>query len=132
MNLLRGMKLYTVHIPSGAPDAQERAIFLREGFNWSAFFFGAFWALYHRLWLQACVILLVNSFLMILARQQVVSFDTVALMQLGFQILIGYHANDWRRAKLSLSGYILADVTAADSLLRAEQRYFERVLHPAH
>jgi hypothetical protein len=128
MSFFRGVKIYTVHIPSGQSDAQEKAIFLREGFNWAAFFFGAFWALYQRLWVQALFILVFNMLLMTLIRDHMFASGGAGLIQLGFQIIIGFHANDWRRVKLGRQGYILTDVTAADSLLRAEQRYFERIL----
>jgi hypothetical protein len=128
MNPLRGMKLYTVHVPSGVDDAQEKAIFLREGFNWAAFFLGAFWALYQRLWLPALCIFLFNGVVMTLARDHMFSETGATVLQLGFQIAVGFLANDWQRAKLGRKGYVMSDVTAADSLLRAEQRYFERVL----
>jgi hypothetical protein len=51
-----------------------------------------------------------------------------ALVQLALNLMIGFHANDWLRARLSRRGYIMADISAADTLLRAEQRYFERYL----
>jgi Protein of unknown function (DUF2628) len=128
MSLLRGMKIYTVHIPSGTTDTQEKAVFLREGFNWQAFFFGVLWALYHRLWLQAFGIVCVNVVFMALEEKNMFSSHGMWVAQFGFQVAIGFLANDWLRAKFGRRGYILADVTAADSLLRAQQRYYERLL----
>ncbi len=122
------MKIYTVYIPAAAPDAQQKAIFLREGFSWSAFLFTGFWALYHRLWWPMLGIFLFNGALVSLQNAELLSPGGMAVLQLGFQVLVGFHANDWLRDKFAHRGYILADVTVGDSLLRAEQRYFERVL----
>lgn len=128
MSLLRGMKLYTVHVPSGVDNAQEKAVFLREGFNFPAFFFHFLWAFYHRLWLPGFLIMGVFVLFGIAQELGALSSPTLAILQFGFLVLIGYHANDWQRAKLGARGYVMTDITAADSLLRAEQRYFERTL----
>ena len=51
------MRFYTVHLPGGDDGAEDgtlgRAILVREGFNWLAFFFAPFWALAEGLWLAA-------------------------------------------------------------------------------
>ncbi len=122
------MKLYTVHVRPGAASAYERPIFVREGFNLYAFIFTMFWALYHRLWMPALGIFLVNAALMAMAKGQWFGMEGISIMQLGCNVLIGFHANDWLRVRLMKRGYIMADITAGDSLLRAEQRYFERLL----
>jgi hypothetical protein len=122
------MKLYTVHVRPGAASAYEKPVFVREGFNFYAFIFTLFWTLYHRLWLAALGIFLVNVAFMMMAKGQWFGMEGISIMQLGVNILIGFHANDWLRARLAKRGYIMADITACDSLLRAEQRYFERLL----
>ena len=127
MNIL-GMKVYTVHVRPGGPVGEQAPLFVREGFNWFAFLFHFLWALYHRLWAPAVVIFIVNAMLILLLREHVFSENGIVVLQLGFQFLIGAHANDWLRARLMRDGYILADISAGDSLLRAEQRYFERIL----
>ncbi len=127
-----GMKIYTVHVKPGVAHAQDKPIFLREGFNWMAFVFIGFWALYHRLWWQALAIVAFNIFIISLGEQHALSIESVNAIQLGLHVLVGYLANDWLRAKLQRRGYAMSDITAADSLLRAEQRYFERYLAASH
>lgn len=122
------MKLYTVHIKPGAASAYERPVFVREGFNFYAFILTMFWAFYHRLWLPAVLIFLANVGFAFLIKAQWFGAEGVGALQLGMNILIGFHANDWLRAKLMKRGYIVADITASGSLLGAEQRYFERLL----
>lgn len=41
---------YLIMTPPGAPAGTEKAIFIRDGFRWSVFFFPAIWLLVHRLW----------------------------------------------------------------------------------
>lgn len=128
MNPTAGMKLYTVHVRPNVAAAQEKPIFLREGFNWMAFFFTGFWALYHRLWWQTIAIVAFNIVVISLGENRVLAMESTNVIQLGLHVLVGYFANDWVRARLQRRGYVMSDITAADSLLRAEQRYFERYL----
>jgi hypothetical protein len=127
MNLL-GMKIYTVHVKPGTSVAERPPVFVKEGFNFFAFLFHFFWALYQRLWLPALGIFFVNVLLVLLVREHIVSANGMTALQLGFQFLVGAHGNDWVRARLSREDYVLADIAAGDSMLRAEQRYFERLL----
>lgn len=123
----RGMKIYTVHVRPEA-GAEPKPVFIREGFNFFAFLFSALWALYHRLWLPGFLLLALNGALMFFVRDGLMHQEVVTVIQLGVNALVGFQANDWRRAGLARRGYILADIAAADSLLSAQQRYFERAL----
>jgi hypothetical protein len=124
------LKIYTVHIkPEGG--LAQKPVFIREGFNIFAFCFTGLWALYQRLWLPCLVILLVNLFLIALLKMHVLHEVSTGFLDIGFHFFVGWQANDWLRTRLRKDGYIHADVTAADSLLRAEQRYFERTLAAA-
>lgn len=125
--MLPRMKIYTVHIKPG-PGAAENPVFVREGFNIAAFIFTGLWALYQRLWGVALLILAVNMAVILLGKAYIFTPPAMAIIQLGIQVLVGFHANDWLRARLRRKGHIIADIAAGDSLLRAEQRYFERYL----
>lgn len=122
------MKIYTVHIKPGVPNAAEKPIFIREGFNFWAFFFTIFWTLYYRLWLHTALIIAVNVVIVVLGNNYILGSESIGLIQFTIQLLVGFHANDWYRAALSKRGYIMTDITTGDNLLRAEQRYFERYL----
>jgi hypothetical protein len=122
------MKIYTVHIKPGEADAQEKPIFVREGFNLFAFLFTFFWAFYKRLWFAG--FLMLGFFLMLIAidSEHIMTPDSLAVIQLAFQLVIGFQANDWLRRGMAKRGYILHDIASGTSLLAAEQRYFERYL----
>jgi hypothetical protein len=120
------MKIYTVHAKSGVEGKYHSPVFVREGFNWHAFVLTLFWALYHKLWKPAAIIIAFQLFLELLAYWEAVSFLSMCAMQLGFNVLVGFQANDWLRAKLRARGMLVVDIVAADSLMRAELRYLER------
>lgn len=122
------MKIYTVHIKPGTVNPYERPVFVREGFNMYAFLFTFFWALFQRMWVHALGIFLVNLLLVLLVRYHFISAEGISIVQFAMSVMIGFHANDWLRGHLAKRGYIVADISAADSLLRAEQRYFERYI----
>jgi hypothetical protein len=122
------MKIYTVHLKPGLSLGEQKPVFIKEGINIAAFIFHFFWALYHRLWWVAFLVFAANVVLVFLMRSSVLTREGVVIIQLAIQVIVALQGNDWRRAKLTRKGYIMADVSAADSLLRAEQRYFERSL----
>lgn len=125
------MKLYTVHVRPDEPASHQKPVFVREGFNIFAFVLTVFWALYQRLWLQAAVLLAINIALISMRLHHTLNPLSMIILQLGYQSVIGFSANDWVRHRLARKGYIMTDVSAGDSLLRAEQRYFERYLASA-
>jgi hypothetical protein len=107
------VRLYTVHIPVGGQVPGEAPILLEEGFCWPAFFFSFLWALWHRLWLVA--FLLVLAILAIeTAMSQLGASDAVhGAVTLGVAVFVGASANDWRRRDLAKQGYRLTDIVAA-------------------
>lgn len=122
------MKIYTVHVLPDDVGVKQKPIFIKEGFNQFAFVFTLFWALYQRLWIPAILMLAFDIVLMMLLGAHIFAPPSIVGMQLIYHVFVGFQGNDWLRARLQDKGYILADVSAADSLLRVEQRYFERYL----
>ncbi len=129
--ILRGMKIYTVHIKPDMLHAIEKPEFVREGFNIFAFLFSGLWALSQKLWWQAALLIGLYVLMGLLASRGFIQLETSALANLGIQLIAGLQGNDWVRARLSRSGYVLADIAVADTALRAQQRYFERHMHVA-
>ncbi len=118
--------IYTVHINPSQTDPYENAKFVEEGFNWPALFFTGLWSLYKKLWLITVLIILLNVFVINIANSGAIADIGIVIIQLVIQIAIGMFANDLYRAKLKRQGYIIADIVSGDSLLRAEQRFFDR------
>ena len=124
------MRFHTIHVPANLAG-QERHLGhqvvglmpVKEGFCWPAFFFSVFWAIWHKMWLVAAGVVLVNlvaHFLIVLAgASQIVSL----LVGFGIAILLGYLANDIRRAKMKRNGYFERDVVIAPDIDSAVRRY---------
>ena len=117
--------VYTVHIDPSLPHPYEEAQFVEEGFNWRAFLFSAIWALYNRLWLFFAILICVSC-LIIAFSWHGISVMGIIFIQFAWHLFVGYTGNDWLRAKFKSKGFITADIVTGDSLLRAEQRFFDR------
>ncbi len=120
------MRVYTVHIdPLSAAD-DRGAQFLLEGCSWPAALFNIFWAIYHGLWDWALVLLAAG--LILGAAVELAGLDPVsaAALEIGFTVLVGLTANDWRRWSLTRRGYRLDGIVSGADLGAAEQRYFSR------
>ena len=123
------MRFYTVHLPASDEGVEDgalgRAILVREGFNWLAFFFAPFWALAEGLWLAA--VALIGSLAAIVVVPHVLGLGPLlpVILGLGYGVLAGMSGNDLRRAGLAARGYRLVEVVAAPSRAQALIRYAE-------
>lgn len=110
------MRLFTIHAelppspgPEGWPEPKARApILLREGFCLAAAVFGALWAAWHRLWLEAALLLALTVAAVLWLPDPVDGFAIMAL-----HVLWGFEARDRQRARLARRGQPLAAVVAA-------------------
>ena len=122
------IRIYTVHINPELPHAVEKSIFVREGFSWKAFMFGVLWTLYNRLWTISIALVAVMTLLGMAEEHKFISASSLSILQIALSLYVGFSANDWYRDSLARRGYITSDIVASDSDLRAQQRYFERVI----
>ena len=129
------MRFYTVHLPGGDGDAVGtalgRAVLVREGFDWLAFFFAPFWALAHGLWLAALPLIAAPAAFIAVPLALGLGPLLPAVLGLGYAVLAGLAANDLRRAGLAARGYRLVEVVAAPDCAQALIRYAESVIDPA-
>jgi hypothetical protein len=126
------MRIYTVHLrrtadPLFTPDLGAQ--FVREGFNWAAFFFTWIWALTCGLWIVAAILFAGDLCLALLF--EAVDLDSMSQLwaTLGWHVIVGFAAEDLRRWTLRLRGYALAEIVAAETVAAAERRFFDH--HPA-
>lgn len=120
------MRVYTIHLPPDVdpsdPRAFERAMLVRDGFNFAAFFFSVLWMLYHRLWLAALLTLvLLVAVGFGVDRLEITAFAAF-LVQLMVAILIGLEASSLRRWTYARRGWHLVDVVAASDYTEADAR----------
>lgn len=119
------MKVYTVHLRTWSAAPDREAVLVREGFCWPAFVFSAAWALYHRMWFVAALMLAAT--LGLAALQDVLGLDEFVVEAIGLVLAlwIGFEANDWRRAALRRRGFAEAGIVVAPGLEHAEHRAFD-------
>lgn len=122
------MAVYSVLAPSprsGGRDAgMERFVFVRDGFSWAAFFFGAFWMLWHRLWLVLLGYLVVVGALEFLLRLIGASMGARILIGFLIALLVGLEAASLRRWTLTRRGWRDHGIVIGDDLEGAERRFF--------
>jgi hypothetical protein len=120
------MTLYTAHRRAGG-GADEDMVLIVEGFCWPAFLLTVFWALWHRLWLTAAVILGLG--LGLDAGALGAGEASRAVLSLAIMALVGFSANDLRRRALRRRGNRSLGPVSGASREAAERRVFDR---PAH
>ncbi|MEL0105519.1 MAG: DUF2628 domain-containing protein [Rhodospirillales bacterium] len=127
------MRIYTVHIKrAGAgelKDPDRGLILIKEGFSWPAFLLTGLWALWHRMWLWAVVIIAANATLSLTVRA--LTSDTLiqGAISVGFALIIGFIGNDLHRRSLAYKNYREFGVVAADNVSAAEGRFFDNNPH---
>ncbi len=124
------IRIYTVHTkllssPPQATDHDDEVVLVREGFSWPACVLAGLWACWHRMWRHA-------AFLFGVAAGLIVFFDWMAVppaprlaVLLGYFLLVGFQANDWRRGDLARRGFDLTAVVAAPDGDAAALRFLE-------
>lgn len=118
-------RVFTVHTNPKAERPQESAQFVEEGFSLTAFIFSGLWAMYHRLWWPLVIIGAANALIFNFAENGAINEIGQGILQLALNLLVGFMANDWLRARLAREGLVLSDIVTGESLLNAEQRYFD-------
>jgi hypothetical protein len=123
------MALYSVHLKGSGFQSVAEAAFVRQAFNWKAFFFGPFWLARHRLWV-ALLLWVAAYLLLIAALRTVLSPEAAFPIGLALQIFLGLEANRLREAKLAAEGYHLVEIVAAPALDQAEATFYYRFEAP--
>ncbi len=119
------MRLYTVHVRRHWPDADRDLVLIKEGFCWPAFFLGPLWALWHRLWLAALVLLVADVALSGAALLLRLDGLSQGMVSVGFAAIVGFVANDLRRRALERRRFTFAAVVSAGGLEDAERRFLD-------
>ncbi|GGK32207.1 DUF2628 domain-containing protein [Salinarimonas ramus] len=111
------MRTYTVHLPGdarvGDPAAYERAVLVRDGFVWPAFFFSVLWMLWHRLWLAAIASVVALAAFSWALGALGVDPGAAVLANLLVSVLIGLEASSLRRWTYARRGWRIVDVVSA-------------------
>lgn len=127
------MKVYTVHL-KGSPDdlaALERAVFVREGFSWSALVFGPLWLLWNRLWLALVVVLALETGLALWSVFGAPARSITIALQCLLHVALALESAQLLRGSLARRRFQIMGLTHGARLSDAERAYFAQ-LRPAH
>ncbi len=119
------MRLFAVHIRRHGLDPHRDMELVEEGFCWPAFFFSLFWALWHRLWLVALILLALHLVLGLLIALMGPDPLSQTVLSVGLATIVGYAAGDLRGWTLGRQGFVIAAVVSAKDRFAAEQRFLE-------
>lgn len=122
------MTVYSVYEPaSDDKDVEARAdriAFVKEGFNWPAFFVPVLWLIFQRMWLELIVFLLVIAALPMLFGIEEFGRQVTGWATLALTMLFAFEANDLRGWALQRRGYRFAAVTSGRDRVDAERSFF--------
>jgi hypothetical protein len=122
------MAIYTVHLPpaKNGDESLQGAALVRDGFSRSAFVFGVFWLLRHKLWFWALIAVFVLAVIWLLP----VHFSLPLWISFGsslvFALLLGLEASVLRRDRLQRKGWQEVAIVSAPTVEEAERRFFAR------
>ena len=117
------MRIYTIHLPPRFGPLDADPVTVKEGFNWAAAIFTVLWALWHRMWLVAIGLLAASAAIGGAAAVLGLGPESKAALSLGYAVLVGFHANDWRRRSLGRRDYEDAGIVAAPRADAALRRF---------
>ena len=120
------MAAYVVLIPPRAGSGEEEAVVVRDGFAWLAFLVPVLWFAFHRMWLWAAGLLLLD-FALSLAAERTGWRVTALAIGLLANLLVGLEAGATRVAHLRRNGWREADVVVAPGRYAAEDIHFANV-----
>jgi hypothetical protein len=120
--------VYSVYEPpAGTKDLTERAdrlAFVKEGFSWLAFFIPLLWLLYHRMWIEFVVLLLIYVGVQFAVGADNQAQALSAWIGLAISVLFAFEANDLREASLRRRGYRFAGTASGRDRTDAERSFF--------
>ncbi len=120
------MRLYAAYVDPSSLERDRAVSMVKQGMSWPAFFFTVLWALWHRMWWTAAILLLAVVGLDLafgaLGADEIAS----GVVGLGLAVYIGSSANDWRGRALEHRGMRLTAIVAAPDSEQAAHRWLER------
>ena len=105
-------------------DRTGNTVIVKEGYSWTAMVFSVLWAIWHRMWIVAIVLLAGLLLVGILAMQLQLGENLQSLVSMAVAFILGNEAEHLRAWSLERAGYREVGVVEAHSLDEAELKYF--------
>lgn len=118
------MASYLVLTPPGTRSGAESARFIPDGFSFFALVTPVFFMLYHRLWVYAVLLVILEALIGLAIGYGGGSDTAAALLILSLSVLIALESGQIRARYLMALGWQLDGVVVADHIDDAEALYF--------
>lgn len=119
------MNIYNALIKKNDNGKVEDIIMIKEGFSWKAFFFNTVWFIYHRMWKEIAILLLIGITFSFVAKLSS-DFDKVT-MQIALFFMVALNANNWLCEKIKNKGYEFAGIVFGSNATHAKLRFVKRM-----
>lgn len=119
------MRIYTVHVRRHGLDPDRDIVLVREGFAWMAFLLNAAWALWHRLWWLAAILIVIGAGIGGLEGASLLPPNAGAILSLAVATFAGLFGNDLRRRSLADRGFVAAAVVSGSDTEAALRRFLD-------
>jgi hypothetical protein len=117
------MHLYSIYTRSENKNLD--LIIIKQGFSLSALIFNFFWAIYHKMWLVAGIIMVVNF--IVFSFQDAENISMVEYLKYAAEFFaFGFFATELRELYAKKRGMELDDIILASSEEEAELKYMTR------
>lgn len=120
---------YTVHEPpepkESPQDQAESLVFVRDGFNWFAFFLAPIWMLVNRLWLALVAYVVIAAALFGTLAAIGTAPEWVGLASIAFNLLVALEADSIERWTLARRGWRMIGSVSGANMRECERRFFE-------
>lgn len=112
------MKIYNALIKKNKEGQIRDIVLIKEGFSFFAFLFSALWFLFHRMWREFFILLLVGIVFNYIYGDKV-------LLEIAFFFLIAFNANYWFCEHMKNKGYEFAGLVFGNDCESAKLRFIK-------
>jgi hypothetical protein len=119
------MKLYNALIKKNQEGKIADIVLLKEGFSTVVFLFSGLWFLYHKMWKEFVVIIVINFAFVVFATISS-PFDKFAI-QFAFVLMVALNANHWLCEHLKNKGYEFVELVFGSDLESARFRFINNL-----
>lgn len=121
------MKLYNALVKKTKLGTIEDVVVFKDGFSFPAFFFNNLWFLYHKMWKEFGVLLLLSFVFILLKSLGILSSSDVFLLEIVMVFMIALNFNYWLVDHLKKQGYEFVGLVFGVDEISAKMRFVKNL-----
>jgi hypothetical protein len=116
------MKIFNIF---SRDKVDEEVLFVEDKFSIVALFFQFLWLLYHKVWMKALIILVIQAMLMFAVKRGIIVEQLSNQLNMVMAFIVAVFAKSWYMSALIKRDYRFLGVMAAKDLDEAKYRYYQ-------